>query len=124
MYSLDDLEFQIKVEPILRKVFVVDNPFEEAFSTDITSRKIIYPIYNYPEQNLLEALIKAASVEGAGCYLSLFWQSKGQPNHCYVPFSELVEGFASPSFGKGIEENSICVLLQAIFYFQSKENGD
>lgn len=105
MYSLDDIEFQTKVEPILRKVFAVDNPFGEPFSSGITHRKILYPIYNYPEQNLLEALIEAASIEGdKGCYLSTFWKSEGQPNHCYVPFSELVDGFATPSLGKGIEE--------------------
>jgi hypothetical protein len=125
MYSLDDAEFYTTVEPILRKVFVVDNPFGEPFSPDIATRKIVYPIYDYPNRNLLEALIKAASTEGdSGCYLSLFWQSEGQPNHCYVPFSELVEGFATPSFGKGIAERlNMCIFPGYILFSEQGRWG-
>lgn len=125
MYSLDDIEFKAKVEPILRKVFVVDNPFGEPFSSDIINRKIIYPIYNYPEQNLLEALIKAASIEGdKSCYLSTFWQSKGQPNHCHILFSELVDGFVSPSLGKGIEEKlNMCIIPDYVIFSEQGRWG-
>jgi len=125
MYSLNDVEFNTKIEPILNKVFVADNPFGEPFSSDITTRKIVYPIYDYPEHNLLEALIEAASKEGdMGCYLSLFWHSEGQPNHCYIPFSELIDGFASPSLGKGIAERlNMCVFPGYVLFSEQGKWG-
>ena len=105
MYSISDIQFSTEIEPIFRKVFIRKYPFGRPFSPSIAVRAITYPIFESPEPPFLEALIKAASLEGdKGCYLTLYWQSEGEPNHCYIPFSELIEGFTSSTMGKGIEK--------------------
>ena len=125
MYSLSDTEFTAKVEPTLKKVFCSFNPFGKPFSSNITNRKIIYPLYNYPEKLFLEILIQAGANEGdTGCYLKVFWESKGHPSNCYIPFSELIEGFASPSMGKGIEERlNMCIFSDYVLFSERGKWG-
>jgi hypothetical protein len=97
MYALTEAQYQIEAEPILRKVFVNDNPFGQPFSSNITQRRIIY-YYKYGiEPPLTDALVAAASSVGdSGFYWSVLWRDKDvyhqtdEINHCYVPFSEFV----------------------------------
>ncbi len=91
MYGLTEAEYKVQAEPILRKVFVNDDPFRETFSPNIIERVIVYPCDIDIEPPLLDGLIAAASSIGdKGCYLTQLWQSKGHVNHCYIPIQELL----------------------------------
>lgn len=107
MRALTELEYQVEAEPILRKVFVNDNPFDRPFSPSITARRMIYPCECYVDQPLIDAVIAAAASSGdTGCYLSLLWKHSAHPNHCYIPFSEFSEAY------NGTEENGRLVAVQ------------
>lgn len=96
MHTLTEAQYQVEAEPIFRLVFASDNQFGETFTPNITARRILYPLSFYLEQPFLQALIKAASSVGdTGCYLSRPWLDSNEPNHCYIPLSELLEGYVS-----------------------------
>jgi hypothetical protein len=96
VHTLTDTEFHIKAEPLLRQVFIHEGAYQQPFAPDVTDRKIIYPCYgNFKEAVPVEALIAAATEIGdTGCYISRGIYSPGEPIHCYVPLSELYEGYA------------------------------
>ena len=107
MHALTEAEFRLQAEPILRRVFVNDNPFGQPFSPSIAARRMIYPCECYVDQPLIDAVIAAAAITGdTGCYLSLLWQHPDRPNHCYIPFSEFSEAY------NGTEENGRLVAVQ------------
>jgi len=91
MRVLTEADYYQEAEPILRQVFIQDNPIEEVFASGIEERKIIYRYKYEIDSTLAEALIDAASRIGdRGCYLSLLWKTSrpNYVNHCYIPFSE------------------------------------
>jgi hypothetical protein len=82
-------EYLTKVEPILRKVFVGDDPFEPSFAPNIQGRRIIYRYKYSIDPPFTDALIEAASKLGdEGCYISTLWRPSHEPWHWYIPFSE------------------------------------
>lgn len=102
MYTLSDEQFQQKIEPILRKVFVNNDPFDTPFSPNIISKMILYPCEIDLDHSLLNAIIKAASREGdSGCYLSQLWQfGDNYYYHCYIPLPELINFYTQPLEGE------------------------
>ncbi|MBW4537528.1 MAG: hypothetical protein KME43_00125 [Myxacorys chilensis ATA2-1-KO14] len=96
MYSLNDCEFQVQAEPALQKVFADYASTGQWFSPTITARKVIYPCFSSFEEALpVDALVAAATALGdEGCYITLDWRALDEPNHCYIPLSELQESYA------------------------------
>jgi hypothetical protein len=94
MYALSDTAFELEAEPIFRKVFVKGG-LEEVFSSSIAVRRFIYPCSGFHEDGLpIKAIISAALDLGdTGCYFALGYPPIGQPVGCYVPLSELAEGY-------------------------------
>lgn len=75
MYILTEKQYQIEAEPILRQVFINEDPFDEPFSPNVNSRMLVYPLYDWTGSIFLKALIKAASDIGdREIYLSLLWR--------------------------------------------------
>jgi hypothetical protein len=96
MHTLNDREFQIQAEPALRRVFADYASTGQWFSPSITTRKVIYPCFHSFEEAIpLGALVAVATaIADEGCFITLDWRTPGQPYHCYVPLSELEEGYA------------------------------
>jgi len=91
MYGLTEAEYKVQAEPMLRKVFVNDDPFRETFSPNIIERVIVYPCDIDIEPPLLDGLIAAASSIGdKGCYLTQLFPFDGHVNHCYILLEELL----------------------------------
>ena len=89
MHIVSHEEYLAKVEPILRNVFVDDDPFGPSFAPNIHGRKIIYRYKNYIDPPFTDTLMEAASKLGdEGCYISLIWRPRHEPWHWYIPFSE------------------------------------
>jgi len=102
MYPLSEEQYRLEAEPILRQIFIHDDPFGDPFSTNITERVILYRCETYLETPLLDALIAGASILGdTGCYLTQTWRNNNEVGHCYIPLSELRSGF--DSFDEHIE---------------------
>jgi hypothetical protein len=118
MYALTEEQYEIEAEPIFQQIFVKVDAFNKPFFPKIIARRIVYPLDNYLEQPFLEALIEAATKVGdIGCYLSVLWQFEGQPNNCYIPLSELLEGYTSPLSEKTIEGRlNMCIIPEYILY--------
>lgn len=98
MHALTDSEFQSQAEPILKKVFLEggwapNDGFGELFTSNITSRIILYPQYHgIPDCLSTQVLVDAAlKIGDIGCYLFPWWN--GPSNYCYIPLSEFVEGY-------------------------------
>lgn len=104
MYALSEEQYQLEAEPILRKIFVNDNPFCQPFSDNMPSRIIVYPCAgDITEAMPVEAFVAAALKNGdIGCYISLCNGSAtyDRPNHCYVPLTDFVEAYAGPCESK------------------------
>ncbi|MGK7874025.1 MAG: hypothetical protein AB4426_12145 [Xenococcaceae cyanobacterium] len=116
MHTLSEAQYQAEAEPILRRVFVNDDPFEEPFSPNITGRIIIYPCYNYLETPLIDALIAAASSLGdTSCYLTQLWRDEKEPNHCYIPLLQLHEFYCCSSGNNKLIEK-IKLLSEYVIY--------
>ncbi|MBW4497538.1 MAG: hypothetical protein KME26_31625 [Oscillatoria princeps RMCB-10] len=97
MYSLTESQFYVEAEPILRNIFVKDDPFGRTFSTKISGRIIIYPCQDEIERPLIDAIIAAAANLGdTGCYMWAIYPKLTNFCHCYVPLSEFLEGYAGP----------------------------
>lgn len=124
MYTLTDKQFQEDAEPIFRKIFVNDDPFEAPFSSEIVSKMMLFPIWTDLESSFLQSLSKAAFREGdLGCYLSRLIEYDDCYNHCYIPLSELLKFYISPSDNeKSIREQKQIILYPeyAIFSEQGK----
>jgi hypothetical protein len=98
MYALTDAEFEIEAEPLLRQIFNHSDPTVAPFAPNVSVRKILYPCFsNFEEAIPVRALVEAAtSIGDAGCYISLWIKTPGEPNHCYIPLSEFEAGYAGP----------------------------
>ena len=99
MYALSEEQYQLEAEPILRKIFVNDNPFDQPFSNNVLGRTIMYPCHSYIEPPTINAIIAAAANLGdTGCYISLYHTSTSavSPNHCYIPLADFIEAYAGP----------------------------
>lgn len=106
MRILSETEYQQQAQPILRRVFVENEPYDQPFSPSITERVIVFPCDIYPELLLIDGLVAAASSVGdTGCYLTQLWRSTDKPNDCYIPLLELREAYYSnpPSSNKHID---------------------
>lgn len=98
MQILTDAQYQIEAEPILRKVFVNDDPFDNTFSLNITERLILYRCETYLEADLIEGLVAAASDLGdTNCYLTNLFRDDEKPNDYYLPLSELHDEYVGSS---------------------------
>lgn len=98
MQILTDAQYKIEAEPILRKVFVNDYPFDNTFSFNITERLIVFPCGNYIEPTLIEGLIAAASELGEqNCYLTNLFLYEDTTNHYYLSLPELYEEYVNLS---------------------------
>jgi hypothetical protein len=94
MYLLTQTEFNLEAEPVLRKIFVNDDAFNEPFSSNVSARRIVYPCCQYIEPPLIDAIVAAASKLGdTGCYLYDLWAGKDRPSYCYIPFSKFFEAY-------------------------------
>lgn len=98
IYILTDEQDQLEAEPILRKIFANDDPFDNLFSLNISERLILYRCESYLEAELIEGLISAAFDLGdTHCYLTNLSPSIDpqthiiEPNHYYILLSELSE---------------------------------
>lgn len=98
MDILTKAQYEAEAEPILRKVFVNDDPFDNTFSPNITERLILYRCEPYLEFNLIEGLITGASYLGdTHCYLRNLSSSIDpetkiiEPQNYYMLLSELYE---------------------------------
>lgn len=95
MQVLNEAEFHRKAEPILRQIFINDDPFGQSFAPDVPARRIIYEYFYQIEPPLLDAVVAVASMLGdTGCYLSSLWRVSEEvtdkpPYHWYIPFSEI-----------------------------------
>lgn len=120
MHIISNTQYKLKVEPILRQVFINDNPCDKPFSPKITSRKIIYPCYNYLEKPFLYALIDGSFKSGdSGCYLSQLLLDENRPNHCYIPLSELLDGYTAPPYSKSLIEVKLDIDLLSEYVLYS-----
>jgi hypothetical protein len=111
MHTLTKEEFTLKVEPILRQVFVGNND-TEPFLPHIEDRLLLYfPLGGDTEENnerenkIFEAIAEAAkSVGNTGCYFVIGWGwewSEYATNRCaYISISELKEAFVPSSIGR------------------------
>lgn len=98
MQILTDAQYQIEAEPILRKVFVNDDPFDNTFSPNITERLILYRCETYLEPDLVEGLVAAASDLGdTNCYLINLFRDDKKPNDYYLSLSELHDEYVGYS---------------------------
>jgi len=105
MHVISEIEFKTKVEPILRQVFLTDDPFgPPLFSSSIIERGILYTYAEKDEDEdklgcsiSINALISAATKLGdEGCYISsplIPVEFPDAARHCYVPFSEFYAGY-------------------------------
>lgn len=94
MKVLSKAEFQTEVEPILRQIFVSNDPFyPQPFAPDVPVRRILFDLnYKYKvEPPLLNAFVEAATHVGdTGFYFSSLWRGdSAQPYAWYIPFSEI-----------------------------------
>lgn len=104
MYALTDEQYRVEAKPLLRQVFVNDDPFNHPFSSRVTARRIIYPCSNYVEQPLIDAVIAAAfKIGDIGCYISLIWSNPDSTVHAYVPLSDFLEAYTGPPGPQRIE---------------------
>lgn len=100
MQIITHVEFTNKLEPILRQVFVNDNPFIAPLNDRVEARAIVYPCSAgyWIEPPLTDAIITAASNLGDnGCYISIFWRPQNEPWHWYIPFDEFIEVYVEES---------------------------
>jgi hypothetical protein len=113
MKILNELEYQIQAESILRQVFTNDDPTENPFSVNIPERLIVSP-WDYMETKLIEAVIIAASNSGdRNCYLTNLGRYEGEANHYYISLAELHDKSALLSHVTGANQ----VILD-IFYWR------
>ena len=95
MRILTEEQYQKEAEPMLRKIFAHDDPFEDVFVPNITARKLLYRFSCELSPALAGILVAAASNLGdQGLYWTLLWRNQNQSkqtdkiNHYYIPFSE------------------------------------
>lgn len=96
MQTLTEAEYLSEAEPILRQIFVHNDPFTHPFSSSVSERLIIAPYKYVIDPPLIDAVINAASRVGdQGCYLSLLWKDKDrtEPAHWYIPLSEFHDAY-------------------------------
>jgi hypothetical protein len=111
MRILNELEYQIQAESILRQVFTNDDPTENPFSVNILERLIVSPWDNV-KTKLIEAVITAASNSGdKNCYLANLGQYKGEANHCYMSLTELHDENAYLSYGTVVDGVNLDIFL-------------
>lgn len=99
MRSLTESEFKSEAEPVLRRVFASDNPFDhQPFAIQIPVRRILfgleYDLKFIIRPPLIDAIVAAASSIGdTGCYftalLRMNQEVNGEFNHWYIPFAEI-----------------------------------
>jgi hypothetical protein len=100
MYGLTERDYDLVAKPIYQKVFTGNNAFDQPFSQEISEKVILYPVDYYLEQPFLDALVKAASIEDIGCYLTLLQvdiQEFNEPIQAYLKLDELIDAYISGS---------------------------
>lgn len=96
MQTLTEAEYQIKAQPMLRKIFVHDDPFVQPFSSTVQKKLIIAPFKYILESPLTSAVLKGAlSVGDKGGFLTLLWRDKAatEPAHWYIPLTEFYDAY-------------------------------
>jgi hypothetical protein len=109
MHILTEDQYQLEMEPILKKIFNTDTnlgyPDYDAtilFADNITVRRIFYLEMVYLDNCLLSAVINAVCYLGdtSGCYVTLIDRMSNQPNHCYIPLEEMHAALIGYKFEK------------------------
>ncbi|MEM7758681.1 MAG: hypothetical protein AAF298_11220 [Cyanobacteria bacterium P01_A01_bin.40] len=90
MRFLSEAEYRQEAKPMLRKVFVDDDPYGAIFVPEVPEKRIIYGRYAEPFPPLMDGIIKGAMELGdKGFYHTAIWLSKTEPvRHCYISFAE------------------------------------
>jgi hypothetical protein len=94
--TLTEEQFRQEAEPWLKQLFADYDPAYyqcERFSPPITARSIVYPCHygDFKEAIPVKCLVAAATALGdEGCYLTGIYRSETEPNHCFIPFSEML----------------------------------
>jgi hypothetical protein len=118
-YSLSEKLYIKEAEPLLRKVFLNDDPFGIVLHPNITRRAILYPIWGDPDKELLEAIFNSAKKVGdTGCYLTnlnRYPDVENEINHCYIPLSSF-ETFVN-------SQSLVNIILESIIYSASGSWG-
>lgn len=103
MKILNELEYRMQAESILRQVFINDDPTENPFSDNIPERLIVSPL-DYVETELIDAVITVASNSGEkNCYLTNLGRYEGEANHCYMSLAELHDENAYLSYARVVD---------------------
>jgi hypothetical protein len=95
MYALTEAQYRVESEPLLRNIFINDDPFDKPFMSGVMSRRIIFDYHYLLKPPLTDAIISAGLKLGdEGCYVSSFWRpgpeygEPKEPYHWYLSWSE------------------------------------
>jgi hypothetical protein len=112
MYTLTEAQYRLESEPILRKIFINDDPSDSPFMSEVKSRRIIFDYHYLLEPPLTDAITSAGLKSGdAGCYISSLWRpgpeyrESKEPYHWYLPWSEFelyYEGYLGSIYGEHV----------------------
>jgi hypothetical protein len=97
MHILNDHDFRLCALPKMSEIFADHKTTGQWFSPNVNVRKLVYPCFGtFDEAISIETLVIAANKVGDdGCYITLGFKSfNNTPNHCYVPLSELQDGYS------------------------------
>ena len=90
MRFLNEAEYEQEAKPMLRQVFIDDDPYGAIFVPHVEDKKIIYGRYAEFFSPLSDAIVKAAvNLGDEGFYYTAIWLSETEPvRHCYISFAE------------------------------------
>ena len=90
MRFLSEVEYEREAKPILRRVFIDDDPYGAIFVPQAEAKKIIYGRYAEFFPPLSDAVVSAAANLGdEGFYHTAIWLSETEPvRHCDISFAE------------------------------------
>lgn len=92
MKALTESEYLLDAEPVLRRVFLNDNPLLPVFGEAVERRKVLYE-YRTPDTQITPVLVQVASELGDdGFFFSNLMRRASDPvdaNHWWIPFDEV-----------------------------------
>ncbi|WP_107669627.1 hypothetical protein [Cyanothece sp. BG0011] len=110
MYILTELQYKKEAEPILKKIFIDDDPFGKCVNSSIEESLIVFPCRSYIEPHLIEGIIKVAyKLKEKNCYLTNIFRYDDTPNHYYISLSELSEEYLRSS--SNISSNEVTLKI-------------
>lgn len=95
MRFLTTADYHAEAEPLLRNVFLSNNPRNPRFGPKAELKKLLYE-YLTPDPQVVETLIQVASTSGdQGFYLSVLVDQGKNFSHWWIPFEEVSLYFSS-----------------------------